>query len=70
MSQLMSVKPIKIIQLVTAIITIIAGALYLVSISADWNPVFESAVKFTALISALLNSAILMVVTYSTGGKK
>jgi len=65
-----NMKPIKIIQLVTAIITIIAGALYLVSISADWNPVFEGAVKIIALVSALINSAILMVVTYSTGGKK
>lgn len=63
-------KPIKIVQIITAIITIVAGALYLVSISADWNPVFESAVKIIALVSALINSAILMVVTYSTGGKK
>ena len=63
-------KPIKIIHIITAIITIVAGALYLVSIRADWNPVFESAVKIIALVSALINSAILMVVTYSGDGKK
>lgn len=58
-------KLLKLIQIITAIVTIVFGVLYIMSINADWSPAFETTVKIVALVSALGNSAILMATTYS-----